>query len=436
MSARLRRALGIGALPLLLLACEPAAPPNVPTQPVPAGGNPTPGQPQLGMSDQASAAPASGAPERAARPMNAQAQGLYAQGLQAFAAGNLASAKQAFQAATAADPQSHQSFYSLGVVQQRLRDAGAAASFRQAYTIVPDYEPAIIAGAMLMARKGDLSDADRLLTDKRARMPKSAAVAAALAEVKSLAKDTGSAQRIAQEALKLNPDYRPAMVIIARDHYRNRRLDLSLYALQAILDGFGEDNPPRDKDNAEAHLLRGLIYREQGRRGDSMEAFQKALSLRPDLVEARVHYATYLLEAGDAAAALPILEGAKGFDAENVAVRLNLGDAYRLLGRYDLAKQEFSWVVAKDASLAQVHYDLGLLYLFAPSIPGLTPKEQVREATAELKKFQELRDRSVTDDSDELLNRAKLKEGEIDAATQAQAAPAVIEPAPAPPPGG
>jgi tetratricopeptide (TPR) repeat protein len=167
-----------------------------------------------------------------------------------------------------------------------------------------------------------------------------------------------------------------------------------------------------------------------------MEEFQKALTLRPDLVEARVHYATYLLEAGDAAAALPILEAAKGFDAENVAVRLNLGDAYRLLGRYDLAKQEFSWVVAKDASLAQVHYDLGLLYLFAPSIPGLTPKQQVREATAELKKFQELRDRSVTDDSDELLNRAKLKEGEIDAATQAQTAPAAVEPAPEPPPGG
>jgi tetratricopeptide (TPR) repeat protein len=434
-SAQFRRALGVGLLPLLLLACEPAAPPNMPTQPTPAGGNPTPGQPQIGMSD-SSSAPTSGTPNATGRPMNAQAQGYYAQGLQAFATGDLAMAKQAFQAATAADPQSHQSFYSLGVVQQRLRDSGAASSFRQAYTIVADYEPAIIAGAMLMAKKGSLGDADRLLTDKRARMPKSAAVAAALAEVKSLQKDTGSAQRIAQEALKINPDYRPAMVIIARDHYRNRRLDLALYALQAILDGFGEDNPPRDKNNAEAHLLRGLIYREQGKRGDAMEAFQKAMTLRPDLVEARVHYATYLLEAGDAGAALPILEGAKRFDADNVAARLNLGDAYRLLGKYDLAKQEFSWVVAKDASLAQVHYDLGLLYLFAPSIPGLTPKQQVNQATAELKKFQELRDRSVTDDSDELLNRAKLKEGEIDAAIQAQNPPAAVEPAPTAPAGG
>src|SRR5439155_24962812 len=150
--------------------------------------------------------------------------------------------------------------------------------------LVPDYEPAIIAYAMLLAKKSQLSEADRFLTEKRGQMPKSAAVAATLAEVKSLQKDTGSAQRIAQEALKVNPDYRPAMVIIARDHYRNRRLDLALYALQAILDGFGAENPARDKDNAEARLLRALIYREQGQRQQAMEEFRHAVAKRPDLV--------------------------------------------------------------------------------------------------------------------------------------------------------
>ena len=98
-------------------------------------------------------------------------------------------------------------------------------------------------------------------------MPKSAAVTAALAEVKSIQGDSGAAQRLAQEALKKNPDYRPAMVTLARDHYRTRRLDLALYTLKAILDGYGAENPPRDKNNAEARLLRGLIYKEQGQRG-------------------------------------------------------------------------------------------------------------------------------------------------------------------------
>jgi tetratricopeptide (TPR) repeat protein len=161
-----------------------------------------------------------------------------------------------------------------------------------------------------------------------------------------------------------------------------------------------------------------------------MEEFRRAVQIRPDLVEARVQLATYLLEAGIAEEALPVLEGAIRFDSEHLAAHLNLGDAYRLLGRYEDAKREFEWVLARDASLPQVHYDLGLLYLFAPGIPGMTAKQQVVEAARSLKKFQELRRKGETDDSDELLNRAKLKEAELNAAAVA-AQPVVVPPPPA-----
>ncbi len=419
-------------IPAAIAACSDAPAPKTPTPPVTAGSNPTPGQPQIGMSDAPSSARIGDAPPAAPRPvLSGQASGVYQQALQAFAAGNLPAAKTGFEQAAQSDPRSHQAFYSLGVVQERLRDPGAAASYRQAFTLVPDYEPAIIAYAMFLAKKGQLSEADRFLTEKRGQMPKSAAVAATLAELKSLQKDTGSAQRIAQEALKINPDYRPAMVIIARDHYRNRRLDLALYALQAILDGFEPvaDNPPRDKDNGEALLLRGLIYKEQGNRFGAMDQFRKAVAKRPDLVEARIQLGSALLAAGGADEALPILEGAVRFDAENLAGHLNLGDAYRLLaGRAGDAKREFEWVLAHDASMPQVHYDLGLLYLYAPSIPGLDAKHQIAEAIRELTKFREVRARDEKDDSEELLNSAKIKEGEINAAS----APAA--PPPPPPP--
>lgn len=422
--------------PLFIAACGDApAPPKTPTKPVVAGQNPTPQAPQYGMSDTPSSMRAGDLPDASRAQMNASAQAAYAQGLQAFANGDLQTARTQFTAATQADPHAHQAFYSLGAVQERLRDPGAGASYRQAMTIVSDYEPAIIAYAMYQAKKGQLSDAERTLTEKRATMPKSAAVAATLAEVKSLEKDTGSAQRIAQEALKINPDYRPAMVVIARDHYRNRRLDLALYALQAILDGFGPENPARDKDNAEAMLLRGLIYKEQGNRTGAMDEFRRAVAKRPDLVEGRVQLATFLLEAGGAEEAQPILEGAVRFDNESLPAHLNLGDCYRLLGKYPEAKKEFEWVLAHDSTLPQVHYDLGLLYLFAPSIPGLTAKQQVQEATRELKKYQEVRKKGEADDSDELLNRAKLKEGDIDAQTKAaQPQPTPPSSAKAPPP--
>jgi tetratricopeptide (TPR) repeat protein len=422
----LAAALAVLVMPAVMAACTDDPKPKTPTQPVVAGANPNPGQAQTSMSDAPSSARVGELAEVAPRPaLSAQASGLYQQALTAFANGDLANAKQLFTQVTDSDPRSHQGFYSLGAVQERLKDPGASSSYRQAYTLVPDYEPAIIAYAMLQAKKGSLSDAERFLTEKRGQMPKSAAVAATLAEIKSLQKDTGSAQRIAQEALKINPDYRPAMVIIARDHYRNRRLDLALYALQAILDGFGEDNPPRDKDNGEALLLRGLIWREQGNRGGAMEQFTRAVAKRPDLVEARVQLGTALVQAGIAQEALPILEGAVRYDADNLPAHLNLGDAYRLLGKYGEAKREFEWVLARDASLPQVHYDLGLLYLYAPAVPGMTSKQQVAEASRELTKFREVRPRDAKDDSEELLNAAKIKEGEIAAASA---------PAPPPPP--
>jgi tetratricopeptide (TPR) repeat protein len=427
-------------LPFAAAACGDAPPQvKLPTQATTAGANPMPGQQQIGISDQPSSYRPGDAPDQALPPraaLTGQAAALYQQALAAFASGDLNSARTLFTQTTQAEPQSHQAFYSLGVVQERLRDPGATASYRQAFTIVPDYEPAIIAYAMLQAKKNQLSEAERTLTEKRGQMPKSAAIAATLAEIKSLQKDTGAAQRIAQEALKLNPDYRPAMVIIARDHYRNRRLDLALYALKAVLDGFEPvaENPPRDKDNAEALLLRGLIWREQGNRAGAIDQFRQAVDRRPDLVEARVQLSTYLLEAGSAEEATPLLEGAVKFDSENVPAHLNLGDAYRLLQRYADAKREFDWVVAHDASLPQVHYDLALLYLYAPSLPGMTAKTQVGEAIKELKRFQEVRSKSETDDSDELLNQAKLKEGELTAATAAATPPPAAGDAGAPTP--
>ena len=94
-----------------------------------------------------------------------------------------------------------------------------------------------------------------------------------------------------------------------------------------------------------------------------MDQFQKAVARRPDLVEARVQLATMLLEAGSPEQALPLAEGALRFDSTHLPAHLVLGDVYRLQSKYAEAKQRFDYVVSKDASLPQVHYNLGLLFL-------------------------------------------------------------------------
>lgn len=383
-------------------------------------------------------APSSGESASSRPKMNASAGQAYAAGMDAFKAGDLAAAREQFTKATEADSQAYQAFYSLGVVKERLNESsGAASAYKSAISVVGDYEPAIYALGVLLARDGKGSEAESFLNGKASKMPKSAAVPAALAEVKSIQGDSNEAQQFAKEALKKNPDFRPAMVTIARDHYRKRRLDLALYTLKAILDGHGEENPARDKNNADARLLRGLIYREQNNKAGALDDFKRAVETRPDLVEARVQLASYVLEAGNAFEAANLLEGALKYDKNHVLARLNLGDAYRLLGKAEQAKKELEWVASKDSSLAQVHYNLGLLYLFSDNLPGVTPKSAIDKAIGELELYKKMKPKGKAgerDDTDELITRAKTRKAVLEEEAKSKSKPAA-KPA-TPPPAG
>jgi len=154
--------------------------------------------PAVGISD---APTGEGSAQRPA--MNAAAAQAYTAGIQAFKVGDLPGARTQFTRATQSDPKAYQAFYSLGVVQERLNEvSNALASYRQATVIVADYEPAIFAYAVLLARGGKGDQATEYLNGRMAAMPKSAAVSAALGEVKSIQGDSGAAQRLPQESAR------------------------------------------------------------------------------------------------------------------------------------------------------------------------------------------------------------------------------------------
>ena len=97
--------------------------------------------------------------------------------------------------------------------------------------------------------------------------------------------------------------------------------------------------------------------------------------------------------------------------AHSALAHLNLGDCYRLLGKYNEAKSEFDKALSIDSSLAAVHYDLGLMYLTAPNMPGTSADQQVSTAIKELNQYKTMRGPKpppgVQDDIDSLLDRAK-----------------------------
>ncbi len=366
--------------------------------------------------------------------MSSDAKGSYDEGFKAWISGDLQTAKADFKKATEADPKAAAAFYSLGTVLERLGDnSGAQQAYKQSFAAKSDYELGMGAYALNLAHTGHLAEADTFLTEKHQKMPKSARITNYLAEVKSLEKDSATAQQLAQDALRIDSNFHDAMVTIARDHYRAGRIDLASYALKAILEGFGQASPARDPGNAEALLLRGLIERDAGQRIPAMKDFEAAHAKRPDMVEATVQVAAMKLEAGNATEAQPLLESAIRYAPQSALAHMNLGDCYRLQRRWADAKKELDKALSLDSSLMQPHYDLGLMYLFAPSFPGMSASDQIGAAIRELNTYKKMRGPKappgVSDDIDDLIARATQKQTEMQQAKAAAAAAASSKPA-------
>jgi tetratricopeptide (TPR) repeat protein len=366
------------------------------------------------------------------------AKDAYSRGFQAWVSGDLKTARDAFSDAASKSPNAGGPRYSLGCVLERMGDIqGAQDAYRAAYSVNPKYEVAMGAYALLLARTGHGSDAEQFLSGRRSQNPDSVRLTTYLAEVKSIEGDSPGCQLLAQQALAKQPDFKDAMVAIARDYYRSHRWDLARYALQAVLDGADDGSiPPRDKGNPEALLLRALVERDTGQRKQAIADFGLAIAKRPDLFEAYINLGEMKLEAGNATEAQPPLEKAVRY-APNVPIaHLDLGDCYRLLGRPGDAKKEFDTALGMDSTLAGVHYNLGLLYLFSSSVPGVSsPDDQLAKAIKELETYKSMRGAKVPkgqgDDVDELLSTAKRKQNELQIKKQA-AATAVAAPPPAP----
>jgi tetratricopeptide (TPR) repeat protein len=362
--------------------------------------------------------------------MSPAAASAYAAGMQAFEKADLKGAVAAFSRALTLDRDAYPAHVGLGIVQERRGElAKALDSYGAALAIEPDYGPAIAAKVRLLIGMGRAADAESFARAAAARYPDSAPVLGALAEVTSARGDSNTAQQLAQKALKKDPDYRPAMVTLARDHYRAHRQELALYTLTAILDGYGQENPPRDKNNADARLLRATIFKEQGKRKASMEELGKVLEQRPDLVEARLQLGAYMLEAGNATEARPLLEKALEYEPSNVLVHLQLGDAYRLLGKPADALEHLNWVSRQYETSPQAHYNTGLVYLFSTSVPGVSDEQAIDKAIAEFERFKKLEPhaaRGAGDDVDDLIMRARNKKAIMQALKEqpGEAAPA------------
>ena len=153
---------------------------------------------------------------------------------------------------------------------------------------------------MSLATNGPPLRSRRVSDEPAQKHPNSAPITTFLAEVKSLENDTGTAQQLAQDALRMSPDYKPAMVAIAHDHYRAAPASSWRSTRSRPCSTASASRARRaTRTTPDAHLLRGLIEEEGGHRVAAMADFDAARKLRPDMVEALIHLGVMKLQAGN-----------------------------------------------------------------------------------------------------------------------------------------
>jgi tetratricopeptide (TPR) repeat protein len=146
------------------------------------------------------------------------------------------------------------------------------------------------------------------------------------------------------------------------------------------------------RDNAEEYFMKGLKYEGSNQYADAVEAYRKAVKIKPDYIDAYVNLGavyyklgkysdaidsykhavkikpdfqtlynklgTIYIVTGKYSAALDTLEQALGIDSRNPDTHFNLGIAYYLNGDKDAAYEEYIILNKLDARRAEDLFDL------------------------------------------------------------------------------
>ena len=321
----------------------------------------------------------------ARREMSATAQRSFDEGVRAASSGNASAARTAFQAALSADSNAFKAAYNLGVLSDRAGNENQAMEFyRQALRIQGDYERAADGMVTIYFRRNAVPDALAFVEPLAQRFATNLALQSLYAEVLVRAERYDQAWDSARRALRCDERFVPALTALIKASLRQGRDELAESILNQAL--------AIDANNAELHFIHGSILGEEaGRFRDSLEAFERAVQLRPDYTEARMALGVAQLAGGNYTAALQNFQAAAGLAPQLVAVHLNLADAFRATKQWTQAKASFDKALQMEPNLAQAHFNMGLMYMSAgEAFPNLDAMQALQAARTEFTRYRDM----------------------------------------------
>ncbi len=248
--------------------------------------------------------------------------------------------------------------YNMGVAHQIL---GQEPEARKAWTRATEVDPTfakawVNLGVLnLNAGRPDLALASFQAGERYA--PESTDLRVASISVLRQLKRYPEAIAEAKTALSFNSKAIAIYNELAAVYLDTAQYDLAKFTLQkamADIDGA--------KNNARLHAVLGEVYYRLGFPGDSVQSFQKALSLDPFQISAMLYLAGYYLDNRAWADATPLLERAAGIAPKDPGIQLNLGISYRGEGRFEDSRRVYLDALRLAPANPEPYRNLAVLY--------------------------------------------------------------------------
>ncbi|RWK15142.1 MAG: YaiO family outer membrane beta-barrel protein [Mesorhizobium sp.] len=296
----------------------------------------------------------------AAAPAAAMAQTvdeLYASGVKARQAQHFDEAADLFRRALALKPDNADALVQLGFAELGRNDLAAARdAFSRALAIAPTYRDASFGMAEVEFRSGNL-DAALPLAEKVAQADPGNADAAALVDNIRKARQAGQARPVPTAAApaKETPRRRPDPVAVQLEEGRRLRAAGKLpEAEQAYRRAL--KLAPR---NTDILVALGLVAGSSRRFDEAGHFFDRALAIRPGLLDARLGKVRLAIWQGDVPRARALVDGVLATAPDNVEALALDGRIALLEADYARAGQSFQRVLALEPRNAEALVGLG-----------------------------------------------------------------------------
>ena len=257
-------------------------------------------------------------------------------------------------ASIAKDPTYSRPYLFLGkVFEDRWQWNKAINAYREATRKTVDKEDGFISLARVYARTGKTNDANKVLNSVLKLNPKNADAKTVKASMMRKDGDLDGAKKLLREALGHSPEAVETYKELALVYYEKKSYK---YARLALLKAIKlKENDPS------IYNTMGLIALKEGERDKAIAAFRKAVEVDDQFFPPHMNLSSMYLERGYFARALSSLDTAKRLQPGNPAVSSSLGVAYRGLGDYKKAEENFKNALALDKGYKPALYNLGIL---------------------------------------------------------------------------